>query len=86
LKDRCKTSFYACKRAHIIIHGFTAEVEQGYAMMVPAGGHHHLINTGKLDLKLHSLYSPPSHQEGTVCHLRVYADVSKLPFDGVTTE
>lgn len=55
-------------------------------MMVPAGGHHHLINTGKLDLKLHSLYSPPSHQEGTVCPLRVYADVSKLPFDGVTTE
>lgn len=71
---------------HIIIHGATTAVEQGYAIMVPAGVNHHLINTGKLDLKLHSLYSPPSHQEGTVCHLRVYVDVSKLPFDGVTTE
>lgn len=71
---------------HIIINGVTTEVEEGYAMMVPAGVNHNLINTGKLDLKLHSLYSPPSHQDGTVCHLRVYADVLRQPFDGVTTE
>ncbi|AKR42343.1 MULTISPECIES: cupin domain-containing protein [unclassified Methylophilus] len=71
---------------HIIINGVTTEVETGYAIIVPAGVNHNLINTGKFDLKVHSVYSPPNHLDGTVCHLRVYADVTERLFDGVTTE
>lgn len=35
-------------------------------IMVPAGIWHNLTNTGDVDLKVYSLYSPPEHKHGTV--------------------
>ncbi len=36
------------------------------AVIVPEGVSHNLINTGHVDLKLYSIYSPSNHPEGTV--------------------
>ena len=44
----------------------THEVTDDWAIIVPAGVWHNVINTGSQDLKLYSLYSPPEHPEGTV--------------------
>lgn len=41
-------------------------VDDDYAILVPAGTWHNLINTGNKPLKLYSLYSPPEHPKGTV--------------------
>lgn len=45
---------------------FQAKVFDDYAIMVPAGTWHNVINTGKRPLKLYSIYAPPNHPFGTV--------------------
>lgn len=44
----------------------THEVEDDWAIIVPAGVWHNVVNTGPGDVKLYSLYSPPEHPDGTV--------------------
>lgn len=45
---------------------FQARVSDDYAIFVPAGKWHNLINTGSTPLKLYSIYAPPEHPYGTV--------------------
>lgn len=42
------------------------QVCDGYAIFVPAGTWHNLINTGKQPLKFYTIYAPPHHPHGTV--------------------
>lgn len=37
-----------------------------YAIIIPAGMWHNVINTGREPMKLYSLYAPPNHPWGTV--------------------
>jgi mannose-6-phosphate isomerase-like protein (cupin superfamily) len=41
------------------------EVEDDWAIIVPAGVWHNVVNTGDGDLKVYSLYSPPEHPPNT---------------------
>lgn len=43
---------------------FTAK--DGDAVIVPAGAQHNVINTGKEELKLYTIYSPANHPGGTI--------------------
>lgn len=45
---------------------FQARVYDDYAIFIPAGKWHNLINTGHTPLKLYSIYAPPEHPRGTV--------------------
>ena len=45
---------------------FLRRVADGYAIIIPAGTWHNLINTGNIPLKLYSIYAPPQHPKGTV--------------------
>lgn len=45
---------------------FERRVADGYAIVIPAGTWHNLINTGNVPLKLYSIYAPPQHPKGTV--------------------
>ncbi len=60
------------------------EVEDDYAVIIPAGACHNVINTGDVPLKLYSVYSPPEHKDGTIHATK--ADEAEEHFDGVTTE
>ena len=40
--------------------------EPGFAIYIPAGTYHNLINTGRTPLKMFSIYAPPNHPAGTV--------------------
>lgn len=43
------------------------ELEDGDAIVVPAGERHNVINTSENEkLKLYTVYSPPHHREGTI--------------------
>ena len=44
----------------------THDVGEDWAIIVPAGIWHNVVNTGDGDVKLYSLYSPPEHPDGTV--------------------
>ncbi|WP_242457396.1 cupin domain-containing protein [Insulibacter thermoxylanivorax] len=45
---------------------FQRRVEDGDAIMIPAGTWHNVINVGDKPLKLYSIYAPPEHPHGTV--------------------
>lgn len=45
---------------------FQRRFTDGYAIIIPAGTWHNLINTGSVPLKLYSIYAPPQHPRGTV--------------------
>lgn len=60
-------------RAKVVIDGEEHEVDEGFAIIVPAGSQHNVINTGSNPLKLYTLYSPPNHPEGTVHRTRAEA-------------
>lgn len=46
------------------------DVEDDWAMIVPAGTWHNVVNTGAEPLKLYAIYSPPEHPPGTVHRTR----------------
>src|SRR5476649_449245 len=43
-------------------------IRAGFAVVVPAGTKHNIINTGSVPLKLYTLYAPPNHRDGVVHH------------------
>ncbi len=43
-----------------------AHVQDDYAIIIPAGKWHNLMNIGNIPLKLYSIYAPPEHPFGTV--------------------
>ena len=53
------------------------EIEDDWAIIVPAGVWHNVVNTGDEDLKLYSLYSPPEHPDGTVHVTKEEADAAE---------
>lgn len=69
-----------------ILDGTSTAIRAGFAMLVPAGTHHNIINTGSASLKLYTLYSPPNHRDGVVHHTRADAEADDEHFDGKTTE
>ena len=60
------------------------QLEAEFAIVIPAGVSHNIINTGSEALKLYSIYSPAEHKDGTVHPTK--ADAVEEHFDGVTTE
>lgn len=70
--------------ADVFLDDVKHSVSDGFAVVVPAGTKHNVINTGTDELKLYSVYSPPNHKDGTVHHTK--ADEAEEHFDGVTTE
>ena len=41
-------------------------VNENYAIIIPAGTWHNVVNLGNCPLKVYSLYAPPQHPFGTV--------------------
>jgi len=58
----------------------------GFAVVVPAGTNHNIINTGSVPLKLYTIYAPPNHRDGVVHHTPADAEKDNEHFDGKTTE
>lgn len=67
-----------------VLDGVESDVGDGVAVVVPAGTKHNFINTGDVDLKLYTVYSPPEHKDGVI--EKTKADEYEEHFDGVTTE
>ena len=53
------------------------DVGDDWAVIVPGGVWHNVVNTGDGDLKLYSLYSPPEHPDGTVHRTKADADAAE---------
>jgi mannose-6-phosphate isomerase-like protein (cupin superfamily) len=60
----------------------THEVEDDWAIIVPAGIWHNVVNTGDAELKLYSLYSPPEHPPETVHRTKAEAEAAEQAHRG----
>jgi mannose-6-phosphate isomerase-like protein (cupin superfamily) len=69
-----------------ILDGVHSKISSGFAVLVPAGVNQNIINTGRVPLKLYTLYAPPNHRDGVVHHTRAEAEKDDEQFDGKTTE
>lgn len=63
------------------------EIKSGYAVIVPAGTKHNIINTSKKQaLKLYTVYAPPNHRDGVVHKTKADAEKDEEHFDGKITK
>lgn len=60
----------------------THEVSDDWAVVIPAGTWHNVVNTGTDDLKLYSLYSPPEHPDGTIHVTKAEAEEAEQAHHG----
>jgi mannose-6-phosphate isomerase-like protein (cupin superfamily) len=60
----------------------THDVEADWAVIIPAGVWHNVVNTGAGDVKLYSLYSPPDHPDGTVDETKADAEAREQAAHG----
>lgn len=70
----------------ILIDGKRHAVRDDFAVIVPAGALHNVVNTGTEPLKLYTLYGPPEHRDEVVHRTKADAETQHEHFDGRTTE
>jgi len=56
---------------------FQERVSDDFAIIIPAGTWHNVINTGLMPLKLYSIYAPPQHPWGTVHETKKDAEAAE---------
>jgi len=71
-----------------VLDGATHSIGDGFAIVVPQGTRHNIINTSsEKPLKLYTLYAPPNHKDGTIHETKADAEADLGEhFDGRTTE
>ena len=60
---------------------FQENVYDDFAIIIPAGKWHNIINTGKEPLKLYSIYAPSQHPKGTVHETKAIAEAAEKNYD-----
>ena len=68
------------------IDGKSHKIEDDFAVIVPAGAKHNVLNKGKTPLKLYTIYGPPEHRDKVIRKTKESAEQNEEHFDGKTTE
>lgn len=70
-----------------VLNGEESSLEDGYAVVVPAGVEHNIVNTSEAEpMKLYTVYAPAEHKDGTIHATKADAQAAEEHFDGQTTE
>lgn len=71
-----------------VLGGVAHELKDGYAIVVPQGALHNIINTSAdKPMKLYTVYAPPNHKDGTIHKTKAEAEADEGEhFDGRTSE
>ena len=70
-----------------VLDGVEHMIADGFAIVVPAGTRHNIINTSATEpMKLYTLYSPPDHIGRRHPPTKADAIANDKPFNGKTTE
>jgi mannose-6-phosphate isomerase-like protein (cupin superfamily) len=71
----------------VVIDGVEHKITDGFAIVVPAGAKHNVINDSATEpLKLYTIYTPPHHRDGVTHATKQQAEDDDEHFDGKTTE
>ena len=58
-----------------IIDGKEYDLKDDFAVVIPAGSEHNVVNTSDTEkMKLYTVYSPPEHPDGTIHKTKKEAD------------
>lgn len=69
--------------ADVILSGKKHKVADDYAVVIPAGTKHNIINTSKKkELKLYTVYSKPDHKPGAIHKTKAAADKAEAAEHG----
>ncbi len=74
LEQGCGKVLMGCNQYNLY---FQQEVADNYAIFIPAGTWHNLINTGEEPIKLYSIYAPPQHPAGTIHCTKADSDAAE---------
>ncbi|MFH1181288.1 MAG: cupin domain-containing protein [bacterium] len=69
-----------------ILDGIENSISDGFAVVVPAGAMHNIINGPGREMKLYTVYSPPNHRDGVIHTTKAQAESGEEHFDGKTSE
>ncbi len=70
-----------------ILNGVEHAISSGFAIVVPAGVMHNIINTSPdKEMKLYTVYAPANHRDGVVHATKEEAEKDEEHFDGKLTE
>jgi len=70
-----------------VLNGEETALEDGFAVVVPAGVEHNIVNTSEAEpMKLYTVYAPAEHKDGTIHATKADAQAAEEHFDGQTTE
>lgn len=70
-----------------VVDGVAHNISDGFAVVVPAGARHNIINLSETeDLKLYTIYSPAHHKDATVHATKQEAEADEEHFDGKESE
>ncbi len=58
----------------VIMNGEEHSISDGFAVVVPAGAEHNVVNTGSEALKLYTIYSPAHHRDGVIHKTKAEAE------------
>ena len=56
---------------------YTAKINEDFAVIIPAGTWHNIINIGTTPLDLYSIYAPPQHPYGTIHETKEIAEAEE---------
>ncbi len=73
-------------KGQAILNDVVHEIEDDFAVVIPAGVKHNIVNTGDSAMKLYTVYSPAEHKDGTIHATKADAMAHEEHFDGVITE
>lgn len=65
-----------------ILNGEENELKDDYAVVIPAGTEHNIVNTGAGEMKLYTVYSPANHPAGTVHVTKADAEAAEAAEHG----
>lgn len=65
-----------------VLNDVEYEISDGFAVVVPAGTKHNIINTSETEeMKLYTVYSPPNHKDGTVHATKAEAEANEATLE-----
>jgi len=60
-----------------ILNGEEFDIEDDFAVVVPAGAKHNIINNTDGEMKLYTVYTPPEHKDGTIHKTKAEAEADE---------
>ena len=71
----------------VVIDGEEAVISDGFAVLVPAGSQHNVINTSSdKPLKFYTIYMPPHHKDGIIHKTKADAEIAETDGSDVYVE